>query len=155
MGRRGPKAAPTGLKLAKGERRPSRVNREEPRLPKPTALKPPSGLKGAGAIEWKRLAQRLVDRGVLTVADMTAFEEYCRTLTDLRRMEAQLQRSGVERAIAKGYVSAVVKLRAQLKAFAAELGLTPSSRSGVKAVDVDRTDEEEERFFGVIQGGKR
>ena len=85
---------------------------------------------------------------------MTLFENYCRGLTDLRRYEIRARKAGPELAIAKGYAGMVVKLRAQVTQLQAQLGLTPSSRSGVKVTKPkDRADKLREEFFG-IRGGR-
>lgn len=133
MGARGPRAAPTILKLMRGESRPSRVNRDEPELPPPTSPEPPKELTGEGVVEWRRLIGMLTQTGVLTDADLGAFEDYCLALTELRRYERQAAEVGAELAIAKGYAGLTVKLRAQVAQLRSHLGLTPSSRSGVKA----------------------
>ena len=124
---------PTALKLAKGERRPSRVNYDEPKMAPPESLKPPTGLSGAGLKEWTARAKDLADRGVLTDADLTAFEDYCRALSELRAYEAKAKKAGLELAIAKGYQGMVLKLRTQVNQLRQQCGLTPSSRGGVKA----------------------
>jgi P27 family predicted phage terminase small subunit len=93
----------------------------------------PPGLKGSGLDIWTRLAATLVSAGILTQGDMALFERYCLILTQLKRAETLLARTGLEMAIAKGYVSQVLKLTATFRQLAAELGLTPSSRGGVKA----------------------
>ena len=132
MGARGPKPAPTVLKLLRGETRPSRVNHAEPTLPPPSTLSPPPTLKGAGLREWLRLVGSLSTAGVLTDGDMSLFEDFCRALSDLRRCEAKAARLGLERAIATGVQGTAIKLRAQVTQLRAHLGLTPSSRSGIR-----------------------
>lgn len=134
MGRRGPKPLPTVIKAARGTLQKCRTNPDEPVLPPPSVLDPPASLKGRGREEWVRLVKVLTDAGVLRDADMVTFEMYCRCLTDLDGYE-RLTSKNRELALAKGYAGMVVKLRTQAKQLAAELGLTPSSRSGVKAVE--------------------
>jgi P27 family predicted phage terminase small subunit len=132
MGRRGPAAAPTAIKALRGNpgRRPLPA---EPPIPAATNLAVPSSLQGAGRIEWRRLAPILSQTGVLAESDVVAFENYCRALSDLRRYELKAKRVGMELAIAKGYAGMVLKIRAQVSQLAAQLGLTPSSRSQVRA----------------------
>lgn len=156
MGHRGPAAEPTAIKLAKGERRPSRVNYDEPQIDAPESHDAPKGLEGAGLEEWNEQIERLSERGVLTAADLTAFEDYCRALTELRRFEAKAKESGEELAIAKGYQGMVVKLRAQVNQLRQQCGLTPSSRSGVKAAkrkDAAGSDPAA-RYLSALKGGK-
>ena len=144
------------MKLAKGESRPSRVNYDAPVLPAPENIAPPQGLGGAGKAEWMSQIGHLTTRGVLTAADLSAFEDYCRALTDLRLYEQKAKKSGPELAIAKGYQGMVIKLRAQCNQLRQQIGLTPSSRSGVKAAPLKAADDDE-RFFGpkgLVRGGK-
>lgn len=157
MGRRGPAPAPSPLKLAKGERRPSRVNYDEPTLEPASTLEPPPDLAGLGLEEWTRLIGMLSERGVLTEADLSAFGDYCRALTELRRYEATSLAAGEELAIAKGYQGMVIKLRAQVNQLRQQCGLTPSSRSGVKAVKgKDKTaNDPAARYLSALQGGKQ
>ena len=133
MGRRGPAPAPIAIKLAKGESRPSRVNYDAPQLRPPDSVAPPRGLDGAGLTEWNRHAPQLVESGVLTGPDLGAFEDYCRALSELRRFEARAKRVGTELAITKGIQGAVIKLRQQVNQLRQQCGLTPSSRSAVRA----------------------
>lgn len=155
MGRRGPAAAPTSIKLARGERRPSRVNYEEPELPQLAGMAPPDGLDGAGLDEWNRLIGMLTEAGVLTEADRRAFERYCRTVSDLERFERAATDAGPELAIAKGYQGMVVKLRAQANQLAQQCGLTPSSRQAVKATKREAVKvDPAARYLSAIPGGK-
>jgi phage terminase small subunit len=124
MGRRGPRPQPSALRVLRGNPGHRRLNPEEPRLSPPSSLDPPEALRGAGLAEWKGLAAELVEQGVLTVADMATFRTYCETLTDVRALEARKDRLDD--------IGPLVKLRHQLRQLAAELGLTPSSRSSVK-----------------------
>jgi phage terminase small subunit len=122
MGLRGPKQEPAPVKLAKGERRPSRINRNEPELPAPESLEAPEGLSGAGLKEWQRIGGVLRDSGIMRQTDLVLFEDYCRTLTDLRTYERVANAAGAEDRIEKGFLGAVVKLRGQLNQLRRELG---------------------------------
>lgn len=155
MGRRGPQPQPTELKLERGNpgRRP--LNQDEPQLAQGSRAVP-EGLEGRAREEWLRLVDELTDKGVLTIADMSAFEEYCRLVGDVHDYEKLIakkvkEKNGREEVHALGYANYLLKLRTQLRQQAAHLGLTPSSRSGVKAVKVETKDaaqSKRERFFG-------
>lgn len=154
MGKRGPRPLPTALKRARGNPGKRKLNDAEPELPPVGDLEPPEGLGGPGLAEWKRLASTLTSSGVLTEGDVTLFENYCRALTDLRRFEVKARKAGPELAIAKGFAGMVVKLRAQVTQLQAQIGLTPSSRSGVKVTKPKgAADRLREEFFG-IRGGR-
>jgi len=153
MGRR---PAPTAIKLAKGERRPSRVNYDEPEMAPPSSLSAPKDLEGVGLEEWNEQIERLVERGVLTDGDLRAFEDYCRALTRLRVYEAQAKDAGPELAIAKGYEGAAIKYRAQVNQLRQQCGLTPSSRGSVKAAKGQGAAKADPaaRYLNAIPGGK-
>jgi len=105
--------------------------------------------------EWTRLASMLVECGVLTGADLRAFGDYCRVLTDTELYEAQAKEAGPELAIAKGYQGMVIKLRAQANQLRVQLGLTPSARSTVKAVKKGaKAESPGARYLNALQGGK-
>lgn len=156
MGRRGPAPTPTAIKLAKGERRPSQVNYDEPVIEPAESLAAPKGLEGVGLEEWNEQIQRLNDRGVLTAADLRAFEDYCRALSELRTHEQTAKEAGVELAIAKGYQGMVVKLRAQVNQLRQQCGLTPSSRTGVKAAKGQSAQKADpaSRYLSALKTGK-
>jgi len=155
MGRRGFPPAPAAVKLAKGERRPSRVNYLEPELDPPQSVTPPAGLAGAGLHEWKRLAPELLERGVLRAADLTAFEDYCRALSDLRRFEQKARQAGPELSLVKKFAATVIKLRQQCNQLRQQCGLTPASRPTVKvAKGQSPAAASLDRYLRVIPGGQ-
>ena len=179
MGRRGPAPQPVALKLAKGERRPSRVNYDEPMLPVARGTDPPQGLTGAGLKEWLRIASQLVVAGVLKDPDLPAMEDYCRRLTDLRALELELaaQREVVrqqEKAMRaakdvdfallvsgwKAIDSAekrLIALQSQVNVLRREIGATPSSRSAVKVPQrkpEESASDKAARYMSAIRGGR-
>ena len=151
MGRRGPQPQPTVLKLARGNPGKRAINQDEPELA-PAGRAVPKGMTGHAREVWLRLVDELCDKGVLTVGDMDAFEEYCWIAGDVAAFRALIRKHGIAKAKAAGYVGDLNKLRTQLRQQAAHLGLTPTSRSGVKAVKSVPTQSPEqqrrERFFG-------
>lgn len=149
MGRRGPQPQPTVLKLARGNPGHRPVNHDEPDLAAASA-KVPAGLDGRAKAEWTRLVDELISKGVLTVGDMHAFEQYCRLVGEVDRYEKHVKKVGLADAHSLGYANYLLKLRTQLRQQAAHLGLTPSSRSGVKAVKSTAiaADTKRQRFFG-------
>jgi P27 family predicted phage terminase small subunit len=152
MGKRGPKASPTIVKLARGERRPSRINYAEPQPTPPCQVEVPKGLSGPGLELWQSLIGPLAECGLITVADVATFELVCRATTQLRVLESRLEQFLPEEAIAKGLTNAVLKLRHQLLQLRSECGLTPSSRQAVVSTQPfarsDRDRQRQERFFG-------
>jgi phage terminase small subunit len=175
MPRTGRPPQPTALKLAKGERRPSRVNYDEPVLPVARGTDPPEGLIGAGLREWLRIASMLVEAGVLKDPDLPAMEDYCRRLTDLRALEVELAAQRVvvrqqERAKAPDFALLIsgwraidsaekrlIALQSQVNVLRREIGATPSSRSAVK-VPARKPEESPRdkaaRYMSAIRGGR-
>jgi P27 family predicted phage terminase small subunit len=151
--RKGRTPASNTVKLAKGERRPSRLNPDEqPAIPPPSNLDPPAGLTGAGLHEWKRLAVALTEAGTLRVSDLVALEDYCRALSQLRRFEDESRKAGAELAIAKGFQGMVVKLRAQVNMLRRELGLTPTSRASVRVPPPKKDPPKDARILDYLRG---
>lgn len=94
----------------------------------------PSWLSSEAKREWKRVVPILVDRRILTTADLGSLENYCTAIGQIREMERQLQRDGHVVETDKGLkrhpavgIQSDAMTRARL--LAAELGLTPVSRS--------------------------
>jgi phage terminase small subunit len=150
MGKRGPARQPTSLKVARGNPGKRPLNQDEPEFEPPAALDPPADLKGAGLVEWRGQADRLVQAGVLTAADMSGFTSYCRLLTE----EEIVQKLVAEDPKAKDLHmrNYLIKVRAQANQYRAQYGLTPSSRSGVKAKKPKDQADERRKKFGLIGG---
>lgn len=118
-GRTGRRPLPTALKLLKGETRPSRVNRNEPRPP--LGARPPAWMLPSARMEWDRLCPLLEASGVLTVLDADALAIYCHILTALRAV-----------ILEGGKVDP--RSLAELRQWQAALGMTPATRGRVQAV---------------------
>jgi phage terminase small subunit len=147
---RGRKPAPPEAKIAKGETRPSRVNYFVPDLPPPESVEPPEDLHGAGLEIWKAHAQRLKDAGQLRVSDMPLFTQLCRVASDIGELEKR------DVAARPG----LFQLRSLFLRMSVEMGMTPVSRSKVKAnKSASGEKPKHDRFFGggidgLIRGGK-
>lgn len=139
MGRRGPPPTPTKLKILRGERRPSRINRNEP---KPRADLPrfPAGLGKAAASVWRRIIRDYGHTGVLTAVDADALRAYCEAVARYEHAASLLEESGPlvrgarQGELVKNPLHQIVRDNADLlRQFARELGLTPSARTGLRA----------------------
>lgn len=97
---------------------------------------PPSWMALDAKKEWRRVMPNLVKRRILTTADLGSLENYCVAIGHVRQLEAKLQAE-----------FDVVLFRAQDKAMttarqlAAELGLTPVSRSRPSIRGEDEDDD--------------
>ena len=91
---------------------------------------PPSWLSVEAKKEWRRVMPILVERRILTTADLGSLESYCSSIGVMREAQAILNVEGLvldgKRHPAFGIMNAA-QTTARLSA--AELGLTPVSRS--------------------------
>lgn len=104
---------------------------------------PPAWLSKDAKAEWRRVIPILVERKILTAADLGSLENYCTATGQVREMERHLQQHGHVFEVFKDTEAGPISLgmkrnpavgiqsdamtRARL--LAAELGLTPVSRS--------------------------
>ena len=156
MATRGRKPKPTALKVLEGNPGKRPLNENEP-IPPKGSIKCPSWLLPEAKKEWKRLAPSLEAMGVLTMADLTAFEGYCQAYARWREAEDFLTQHGSIFKTPSGYVQQVPQVSiAQtylkiMNKFAEQFGLTPSSRSRIIASDggpADAADEMENLLGG-------
>jgi P27 family predicted phage terminase small subunit len=140
LGRRGPPPMPTELKLLHGERRPSRLNRNAPKAKNVPVM--PEGMSAPAQAIWNRLTADYAHTGVLTSVDADALQIYCEAVVRYRHGAKMLEQSGplVRGArrgdLVKNPLHQVVRDDADLvRAFARELGFTPSARSALTAVN--------------------
>ena len=143
---RGRKPKPTFLKLVQGNPGKRKLNAAEPVAP-PAIPVPPTWLSEAARLEWERSAPLLKDAGLLSNLDRNAFATYCQTYARLMEAEEQLRKFGLIVKSPTGHVrqspflAVVNKCVAQMALLGAEFGLTPSSRSRVKADVAGHVDE--------------
>lgn len=141
-GRRGPAPTPTALKEARGTTRKSRAN---PREPKPTLGDPgmPASVSSDPDAKacWKTLAPQLVKLKLLTRVDGIALEGLCRAYSRALQADRALKKHGLLTKTAWGTLQASPAVSisrtswVEVRKFAQEFGLTPSSRSRVTASD--------------------
>lgn len=86
--------------------------------------KPPSWLGNAAKAEWRRVMPELAKRRILTAADLGSLESYCIAIGRIRELE-KLLRAGIDPKLFRMQD----KSMATARQLAAELGLTPVSRS--------------------------
>ena len=134
----GRKPKPTALKVLEGNPGKRPLNDREPVPPKAT-LKCPAWLLPEAKKEWKRLAPALEAMGVLTMADLTAFEGYCQAYARWKEAEAFITQHGSIFQTPSGYVQQVpqVSIAQQnlkiMQSFCSEFGLTPATRARIIA----------------------
>ena len=110
--------------------------------------RPPAWLSKEAKAEWRRVVPLLVERRILTDADLGTLENYANAIGTVRVAQRELAASGivfvtpsgqVKRSPAAGIVAEFSGLALRL---AAELGLTPVSRSRPAIRDDDRDDDD-------------
>jgi P27 family predicted phage terminase small subunit len=121
-----------------------RADQENPDAPEPALLdtppRCPSHLKGEARKEWRKLAQILIDLRVLSLGDLDALAAYCTHYQIWIDAKAKVQEHGAVIANPKtGWfeISPFLKVAddasSRMKQFMVEFGMTPASRSRVKA----------------------
>jgi P27 family predicted phage terminase small subunit len=136
MGARGPVRTPVKLKVLRGETRPSRLNRAEPR---PRADRPnrPADLGAAAAVVWRKVMAQMGATGVITGADAEVFRAFCDAAARYQFAARMLEQSGPlvrgqKGELVKNPLHQIVRDNAVLlRSFARELGLTPAARAGM------------------------
>lgn len=154
---RGRKPKPTALKLLDGTRA-DRINTAEP---SPAKGRPerPAHLDDVACAEWDRIVPQLEQLGVLSQVDGAALALYCGAFSEMLAAEASVREYGllIDTGItaegatpgkkANPAVAIARQARAQLHRLLVEFGLTPSSRSRLKANTAERPRDALEEFL--------
>ena len=112
-----------------------------------TVPNPPSYLSKDAKAEWRRVAPILVlERNVLTVADMGALENYCIAVGNMRDLYRILQVEGHVLKSGKRHPASTALLQTQQQQLraGAELGLTPAARSRASMMEVAADDDDDD-----------
>lgn len=106
---------------------------------------PPSFLGKEAKKEWRRIAPILDARNVITDGDLATVESYCIAIDTMRTAHRILTRDGLITKDGKKHPAINTMNQAQLIALrtAAELGLTPVSRSRPAIRDNSNEDDDE------------
>lgn len=145
MPRPGAKSKPTKLKVLQGNPGKRKLSDKEP---DPTPVEkipdPPHWLDYYAKKEWKRVAEKLIEIGLLTEIDLSTFTIYCQRYAEWIRAEKAIMKKGMTFLTPKGFVQqrpevAIARDTAkQLRMYAEVLGLAPAARSGL---EIKRDDE--------------
>lgn len=137
MGERGPGKMPTKLKVLHGETRKGRLNEHEPQgKGRPTM---PSGMTPGARSVWRRVMRNFGHTGVITDTDRDILQIYCESVdryNDAKRRYIEMgalvpgARNG---DLIKNPIHQILRDNEMVvRAFARELGLTPSARAGIE-----------------------
>jgi P27 family predicted phage terminase small subunit len=99
----------------------------------------PSWMSVDAKAEWRRVFPSLIARKILTEADLGGLENYCVACGRVREVEKHLQANGIDPV----FVRMQDKAMQTARQLAAELGLTPVSRSRPTVRDDDKDDSDE------------
>jgi P27 family predicted phage terminase small subunit len=130
------------------------INNKEPK-PKSAVPQCPRHLKGDAKTEWKRVTKELHAIGVLARIDRAVLVAYCTAWGDLVNAEAQIEEEGAVIVSDKGgmyqnpWVAIKKRSMDQIVKYAAEFGMTPSSRSRLKVELPGEEDEMASLLFGT------
>lgn len=151
---RGRKPIPTTLQLLRGNPGKRPLNTDEPRTPLLSADPIPHELRDAAARdEWKRLAPELINCGQVTIADRTMLVAYCLKYGQWLRLEEEALKHPLIVKGAHGNPITNPAIRAANQTLdlviraAAELGITPTSRTRVTRMPAPATDS---KWAGVL-----
>ena len=165
MGRRGPAAKPTSLRLLHGDK-PSRINRQEPK-PRDVPLRRPDWLNpGPSSEMWDALTPHLEEMGTAKITDEFGLALLCETFARWRRIsqlashsapvfdrrdrDAEGKPIGDQPVFVKNPLYAQERDAGdQLRVLLREFGLTPSARAGLR-VTVELPGQVERLFTGNV-----
>ena len=156
MGRRGPPPKPTALKRLAGNPGHRPLNMNEPHPPAGVPPCPESVLADPIAkAEWDRVVPELLGMRVLSEVHMAALGAYCNSFSEWQRAEEILRRDGRTYKLPNGTVckhpavGIAQQAKMMVRAFAAEFGMTPASRSRLHVtIPDDQESKKARRFFG-------
>ena len=127
------------------------------RKPKPTALKVLEGDRGKGRRPINE-HEPIPPKGVLTMADLTAFAGYCQAYARWREAEDFITQHGSIFKTPSGYVQQVpqVSIAQQnlkiMQSFATEFGLTPACRARIVASG-GAAESDDDPMAQLLKGG--
>lgn len=105
-------------------------------------IEAPAWLSEEARKEWDRVLPILTERRILTVADLGGLENYCICIGRVRDTEAAIQTEADTEVMLK-LIRVQDKAMASARLLAAELGLTPVSRSRPAIREDEKGDEDD------------
>ena len=141
----GPKPKPTKIKELQGTTRSDRLNLDEP-YPEIGRPRAPDHLSVDALEEWNNIVDELVNLGIMTRIDTAALAAYCQAYGRWADAERKIQQSGLIIKTSNGnvvqnpFVGIANRSMEIMHKFLSEFGMTPSSRTRVKAQHKDTGD---------------
>lgn len=153
----GRRPIPTALKLLRGNPGKRPIDAREPQL-EPVVLTPPAFLSPVAKAEFRRVAVKLKKACIATAIDRAGLAGYAAAYEMFSTATAAVEEHGLIQVSPSGrrspsaYFTVAMLSLATLRQFAVEFGLTPASRSRVKATGPEKKDPIQElmdrKFFG-------
>lgn len=145
MGRRGPAPEPAAIKRAKGVTAPSRMNYAEP-IPRQGQPEMPADMTAEAKAVWQHVVREM-PVGVIVAVDAMALRCYCEAVERYRQSVRAYHHGGAmpvvkatgrdDRGVVRNPLMQVIRDNAdQVRAWARELGLTPSARANLRMLDI-------------------
>ena len=137
MAKPGPAPTPTHLRIIKGDRK-DRINTKEPK-PKKAKPKCPAWLNKEAKKIWKRTAEQLDAMSLLFEADQDILCSYAIAVVTYQQATKLVDEQGIlvegrrDGSVTNPAVRVQRDQATLIRMLASELGLTPSSRSRLKA----------------------
>lgn len=156
MGKRGPPAKPTPLKLVQGTYRRDKAQASEP-FPPVKVPRCPAWLEPEAKVAWKRMTRLLRPLGLIAELDYMALAMLCQSWARWREAEEALTHEGhVQKSAKSGYRSIAPAVTiannrfAQLQQMLARFGASPADRARVASALMEDDFDEARRFlFGA------
>lgn len=149
-GRRGRPPKPTQLKILEGNPGKRKLNEHEPK-PKIKIPQCPDFLSDEAKQEWQRITPLLLKLKLITEIDRTALAMYCQTYGRWRQAEEKIKADGLMKNSPNGYpiqnpyIAISNKAIDKMRGLLSEFGMSPATRSRVKAEET--TDDPVEEFL--------
>lgn len=99
----------------------------------------PAFLSKYAKAEWKRIMPQLIERRVITKADLAGVENYCTCIGIIRQIE--VERAAVDGVIDVKLFGVLNRAAQTARQLAAEYGLSPTSRQRIGAASTDDDDD--------------
>ena len=155
---RGPKPSPTVLKLLKGNPGKRPINKDEPTPTPVRKPKPPIELDPSARKEWRRVVGELDKLGMVSKLDVSVLAAYCVSFSRFKAANEALKvvsekdpafhgmliKTKQGNWIQNPLVGVARRAAADMAQFASEFGMTPSSRTRVRAVSQSSENEWDE-----------
>jgi len=148
----GRKPLPTHLKVVKGTARPHRLNAAEPK-PLVSVPEAPDYLDDRARARFVRLSQLLAAHGIMTELDAAALARYCVVWCRWLDAEQEVKARGPVvktqggNVIQNPFLSIANRCLSQIAQIESEFGMTPSSRSRIRAESGLKTVDPFESFL--------